>query len=117
MKQSVINSNIYTQSGKKLKMQNANRLLQCDIKPFYSCNLACRFCHEKYKRSLSGNNDITLNGLIEYFDRTYNIIKTVVQHRKYNTLDASFMGGELFQDRFSDEFVEQYSLFFQLCRA
>lgn len=90
-----------------------NDILLCDIKPFQSCNLNCTFCHEHYRRlkNKETREVYSLYYISNYLDRSFNIIKTVLDHNDYDVVRLSLMGGELFQDRICDQYLELISGF------
>lgn len=87
-----------------------NKLLLVDIKPFYECNLACQFCHEKYKRTIY-KTKITKEYLTDFFDSCVAKIRVLNDRFQYDQINMSLMGGELFQDRFKDDIIECYDKF------
>nr|DAE69974.1 MAG TPA: Fe-S oxidoreductase [Caudoviricetes sp.] len=92
-----------------------NNILLCDIKPFLGCNLKCSFCHERHRRNRihETNKIYELNYINNYFNRALKIIKTILSSHDYDLIKLSLMGGELFQDRISDEYIKHYNSFFE----
>ena len=88
----------------------SNSILLLDIKPFYECNLSCRFCHEKYKRTIH-KTKISKDYLIDFFTHCIKRTKQLHDQYQYDQINVSLMGGELFQDRFKDDIIECYDKF------
>ena len=91
-------------------------ILMVDYKPFVDCNMCCSFCHEKklrFRQTEKVTLDLIKNRNRQFLQSLKESIKTI----KPNKIKMSFMGGELFQDKFSDDITCEYQVLFEAIKT
>lgn len=69
------------------------------------CNLRCKFCQDQDRYS----DTMTIEGI----DRRYQLFSQVIDQIKEKDIDVVVFGGEIFQDKFSDQLIDKVGWFYQ----